>query len=169
MAPDTDSQTHVARRSADGISTGANAPDKVRVVTRLSSDYVLRAVRLLGDLHGGDILTGIISQAIVAANTAHLDPGAGAKYDGVPDTPPDELRKPISVLALSGSLGLPFETTRRYVNKLLKSGGCRRVQGGVIVPASALEDPRAVAAAGANLVNVHRFLRSLKKAGVEAE
>ncbi|MFI4933219.1 MAG: hypothetical protein ACHP7N_01245 [Caulobacterales bacterium] len=148
----------------------ADTPDKVRVVARLSSEYVLRALRLLGDLQGGDILAGIISQAIVAANTAHLDLGAGrSNYAGVDDTPPDELRKPISVLALSGSLGLPFETTRRYVNKLLKSGRCKRVKGGLIVPASMLNDSAWIAAGQANLINVRRLMRNLRSAGVAAE
>lgn len=141
--------------------------DQSRVVARLSSDYFLRALRLMADLHDGELLTGIIFQAIVAANTAHLEQSdAGARHAGNNSVPPDELRKPVSVLGVSGALGLPFETTRRHVNRLLASGRCERVRGGVIVPQSTLQGQAMSEAASHNLANVKRFVRELKRAGV---
>lgn len=140
-----------------------------RLVARLSSQYLLRALKLVAEAYDGEILTAIVAQSIVAANTAHLDArdGQGASYAGRP--PPDELRKPVSVLAIAGSLGLPFETTRRHVNKLVAAGRCVRVKGGVIVPASVLDHPRSAKAAETNLAYVRRFLRELKAAGVTAD
>lgn len=141
--------------------------DQSRAVARLSSDYFLRALRLVADLHDGELITGIIFQAIIAANTAHLEQtGEGARHAGNDSVPPDDLRKPVSVLGVAGALGLPFETTRRHVNRLLASGRCKRVRGGVIVPQSALQDPAMSTAASANLANVRRFVRELRRAGV---
>ena len=141
--------------------------DQSRAVARLSTDYFLRALRLMADVHEGELITGIIFQAIIAANTSHLEQTAdGARHAGNDSVPPDELRKPVSVLGIAGALGLPFETTRRHVNRLLASGRCKRVRGGVIVPQSALQTDVMSDAVRANLANVKRFVRELKRAGV---
>jgi hypothetical protein len=145
--------------------------DTARLVARLSSEYVLRALKVLTEFHGADMVTAVLTQAIIAANTSHLDgrAGEGALYAGLEHTPPDAVRRPISVLALAQSMGLPFETTRRHVNKLVKAGRCVRVRGGVIVPASVLEHPRTREATMTNVANVRRFVRALKAAGVTAD
>jgi hypothetical protein len=140
----------------------------VRAVSRASNEYILRVLRQLTDLHGGEFITAIVCQAIITANTAHLaDHGdALTKEAGLP---PDELRKPVSILAIAGSLGLPFETTRRHVAKLTEAGVCRRVQGGIIVPASALDKDVLYAAAETNYANVQRFVRALRRAGLPTD
>jgi hypothetical protein len=130
---------------------------------------VLRALRLLSDIHGGDLLTAIIGQAIIAANTAHLVDGRKAeppRFAGRAELPPDELRRPVSVLALAESLGLPFETTRRHVNKLIAAGLCKRVKGGVILLASAIDSPRNLEATEQNLDYVMSFGRALRRLGL---
>ncbi|MGA0602074.1 hypothetical protein ACO2Q3_15315 [Caulobacter sp. KR2-114] len=137
--------------------------DLSRVATRLSSDYFFRALGLISSLHGGDITAAIIWQAIVTANTAHLDAG---DYRGSEASPPDDLRRPVSVLSLSQSLGMPFETTRRYVNRMIAAGRCERVRGGVVVPASVLNDERTQAARLENLGYLRRLGREMLRAGI---
>ena len=139
-----------------------------RIVSRLSSEYVLRAMQLLVEAYG-DIRTGIIAQTIVTANTAHLDTrgGEGWRYAGIDETPPDELRRPISIARLAESLGLPFETTRRHVQRLIDAGICHRVEGGLIVPRRVLEEPAAAGAALANVTYVRKLLRDLHAAGLD--
>ena len=150
--------------SADVAAETAGA----RVAARLSSDYVLRSLLLLAGRYDGELMTGVVSLAIIAANTAHLEQAAGTpQYPDLGEIPPDDLRKPISVLALAGSLGLPFETTRRHVNRLRKAGRCVRVKGGVIVPAESLRNFDNDAALVANLTNLRRLFRSLAKAGLD--
>ena len=140
----------------------------VRAAVRLSDDYVLRSLRLISDMAGGELLTAIVFRAIVAGNIAHLDsnPAEAAQYSDLQCAPPDSLRRPVSVLSVANSLGLPYETTRRHVRKLIQAGHCRRVARGVIAPAAALSGPEADAAMLTNLANLRRLFRGLTKAGV---
>ena len=154
--------------SSEIEESAGSAAEVARVAARLSSTYVLRTLQLLAQSYGGDLLTGIVAQAIVAANTAHLDDlgRGGERYAGVNESPPDALRRPVSVLRLATSLGLPFETTRRYVNKLVQAGYCVKVSRGVIVPRAVLEQPAMARAIVTNVAYARRFVRELRRAGV---
>lgn len=139
--------------------------DKIRLVARLSADYMLRSLKMIGELAQGELLTGLVNLALVQANVGHLDP-TGSKFDSLDAIPPDEMRRPVSVLALSASLGLPYETTRRHVAKMVETGQCLRVKGGVIAPTAAVDDPRRTEMLEQNLINLRRLYRNLKAAGV---
>jgi hypothetical protein len=145
------------------------SPDRMRVSVRLATEYFLRSMQLLVDFVGGDLVTALVLMAIVSANVAHLnaDGPDGLLHADSDDVPPDEVRKPVSVLALSGSLNLPYETTRRHAAKLLKSGQCERVAGGLIVPARILLSDRHNEVMRANMTNLRRLFRALTKAGVD--
>lgn len=141
--------------------------DGARAAVRLGADYLLRSLQMLGELAGGQMVTGLISLAIVQANTGHLD-GAGAYRDSG-DLPPDSVRRPVSVLAIANSLGLPYETTRRHIDRMIQTGQCERVNGGVIVPASALDSTRHRELLAAHLVNLRRLVRGLAAAGLDLD
>lgn len=142
--------------------------DGARVAVRLGADYLLRSLQILAELGQGDLITALVSLAIVQANVAHLDSSdAGAAFADIRTLPPDELRRPVSVLSLSASLGLPYETTRRHVGKLLAMGACKRVRGGVVVPTAALDTAWHREHLGRNLVNLRRLVRGLKAAGID--
>jgi hypothetical protein len=143
--------------------------DKLRISVRLSTEYILRSVQLLVGFVEGDLVTTLVFLAIVSANVSHLNVEGpdGPPHADADDAPPDEARKPVSVLALAGSLNLPYETTRRHVAKLLKSGQCERVTGGLIVPARVLFSERHTEAMRANLTNLRRLFRALNRAGVD--
>jgi len=154
-----------------GRGGGETAPgaDNFRLSVRLASEYFLRSMQLLVDFVDGDLVTALVFLAIVSANVSHLnaDGPDGAPHTDADDAPPDAMRKPISVLALAGSLNLPYETTRRHVSKLLQTGQCVRVAGGLIVPARVLLSDRHTEVMGANLTNLRRLFRALNKAGVD--
>jgi ribosomal protein S25 len=141
-----------------------------RVLARLSAEYLLRALRLLVDAYG-DIRDGILAYTIVAANTSHLDArgGEGWRYARIDQTPPDEARRPISVARLAESLGLPFETARRHVRRLIDAGVCVRVQGGLIIPQAVLDQPEAARSALANVAYVRKFVRDILAASSDAQ
>jgi DNA-binding Lrp family transcriptional regulator len=138
-----------------------------RIVTRHSSEYVLRALQLLIEQHG-DIRTGLVAQAINTANTAHLDvlseeASRVVRPDGVI---PDAARRPIGIARLAESAGLPFESTRRIVQRLVDAGDCVRMDRGVIVPSAAVELPGVVRAVVANAAYVRKLSRDLETVGL---
>jgi DNA-binding Lrp family transcriptional regulator len=139
-----------------------------RVVARLSAEYLLRALRLLAETYG-DIRLGVVAQTIVAANTAHLEApmGEGWRYSGIDQSPPDAARRPISVLSLARLLGLPYETARQQVRRLIEGGVCVRVEGGLIVPMAVLDSPAAARAMLANVRYVRKFARDLQAIGFD--
>lgn len=92
-------------------------------------------------------MKGIVFVAIASANieiVRRMDMSAET-FTTSSGIPPDTMRQPVSVYALSKSLGLPYETTRRYVASLIEEGLCVRVgqRGGVIVPAKAFSGAKA--------------------------
>jgi hypothetical protein len=140
-------------------------PRGARAAVRLSDEYFLRTLRLIADLTGGELITAIVYRAVEAGNIGYLD--GRALYSDVETAPPDHLRRPVSILSVSGALGMPYETTRRHVRKLIASGQCRIERGGVIAPAEKLSGAAEQAAMLANLANLRRLFRGLKKAGIE--
>jgi hypothetical protein len=143
--------------------------EKGRAASRLTVEFFLRTATLISGLSGGDLMEGLILRAIIAGNINHVDrdPKNPGRFASVDDIPPDELRRPISVLAIASSLGLPYETTRRYANKLLKKGHCVRAKGGLVAPAASHDEPADHAAILANVANLRRLVTALKQAGIE--
>ena len=150
------------------VEEPAQATADARLSTRMALEFVLRTLMTVSEANGGEVVPSVILTCIVAANTSHLNErhGAAARYRDLEDPPQDSDRRPVSVLALSKSLGMPFETTRRHVNALIARGACVRVPGGVIAPNSLINSEPNVRAALAIAASVRRFSRDLKRAGV---
>lgn len=147
-----------------------DAGDGARAAMRQSGDYLLRTLKLLGDLMDGEIITALVALGLGQANVAHIDAVEGpGEFDHLPNIPPDTMRRPVSVLSLASSLGLPYETTRRHVEKMVKSGMCVRVKGGVVIPGRSIDNDAHRAAIVANMANLRRLVRGLKKVGVELD
>jgi len=133
-----------------GLSPGASAPGAVagsvapggppqRLVTRVVLEFLITLTAAAAKAHDGDFKAMIVFIAIQHANVEHLesDPGRAASYFG--GYPSDDLRRPITAHALSQSVSLPPETCRRYVQRLVAQGYCRRVgQRGLIVPSEVM-------------------------------
>ena len=154
----------VVTRSAGTAEDAAIA----RVVARLSGEYLLRAFQLLIETFH-DIRAGLIVQAINNANISPLlRTQARRRTAGRDGSFPDEVRRPISIARLAVSTGLPFESVRRIVRRLIDTGVCEYVEGGVIVPRSAVRRPGIVRNAHANFGYLRRFVRDLRAAGLTA-
>lgn len=148
----------------------AGPQDRSRQVARISGDYFFRILALLASAHGGDITRAIVYFAIANANTSHIEQrGLGEAYASIDTAPPDEERRPVSVLSLAQMLGMPFETARRHANKLIADGKCQRVRGGLIIPQAHAETDEMKQLALTNLQNVRRFMRELRRAGVDLD
>jgi len=140
-----------------------------RLALRASTAYILRSVDLMSRVVGGDILTGVIFTAIVNANIRHLRPAdlVAQTYSELADPAPDEIRRPISVHALALELAVPYETTRRHVNRLIADGFCRRSDNGVVVPTEVLAREAIGTVLRKNYDNLRRLLGDLRDGGVE--
>jgi hypothetical protein len=100
------------------------------VATRLAGEFFIRGVEIVARAHGGDLVRGIIFTAIGVANgeAAPANQGGG--------------RRPVSVMAISNSIGVPYETTRRYVNTLVADGLCvREGRAGIVIREEAYRRP----------------------------
>ncbi|WP_293682639.1 hypothetical protein [uncultured Phenylobacterium sp.] len=147
----------------------AKDDDIARLAARLAMEHFLRtALGLANMLPGEDLLTMLVHRAIVTANLAHLDVDPSVRqYATLAAAPPDEVRRPVSVRAIAASVGIPFENVRRRVQRLVELGLCRRVRGGMILPAVSLEGPEAELALLANMAGLRRLFRRLESAGFD--
>jgi len=97
------------------------------MVSRVSSDYMLRALESLAGLFDGDFLLVITYMALTKATVADRKAAKGALDVSDTGVLPDSLRRPTTALAVANSLGMPRETVRRYVNRLIAMGYCERL------------------------------------------
>jgi hypothetical protein len=149
----------------------ANDRAVIRVATRLSAAYIMRAALLAIATSDGDIMLALVLAAIKSANVDYLDhpPHNATHFHGLDLDVPDDLRRPVSVLALAGSLGIPYETARRHVNRLVKRGYCIKVRGGVIATSAAVNTPLEHDGMFQNLANLRRLFKDLKRFNVDLD
>jgi len=141
----------------------------LRVVARLVAEWVLRFAEPISE-NIGDVVTGLIMLDTVAANTEHLaDDEPGAQVETTYGFLADSERRPVSALELSRRLGVPAETLRRHMRRLVDRGLCvRAARGGYIVPVEALARPFFMQAIVDNQANVARLFAGLAEFGVIA-
>lgn len=138
--------------------------NKEQVVIVLASIRVLlAAMKVLRDFFDGDLTTGLVFTAIRAANVKHITNIApGANRDILPDSD----RRPVSMMAISNSMKLPYETIRRHTAKLMKQGKCVRVgRKGLVAPAAAFR--RMNLEAGTVVQLVLDFMDDLRASGIK--
>jgi biotin operon repressor len=114
---------------------------------------------------GGDFVRAIIVMTIVQANQQHMgrDP---ARIDGFDGGLPDDRLRPISALAIANSLGVPRETVRRHIHRLVEAGVCRRVTGGYIIPETVLNGAEQQAQLAETFQHLRTFVSALRRAEV---
>lgn len=137
----------------------------IRAANRAISEYVLRFVEAVMR-HVGDPVSGLIMLEMGRANAENLD-----AVDMLTEGPiPDARRTPISMLELSRRVGLPAETVRRHVKKLIAAGYCRSVKGGCLAAVERLGVSNAAGFNGLadNLVNLQRLFARCALLGIIA-
>jgi hypothetical protein len=152
-------------RSKDGVRK-----DQARTVSRICGAYMLRGLLSIAGLTGGDLTLAIIYAAITQANLQPLsdDPALSSQYGALGAAPPDEIRRPISVHALAASLSMPYETTRRAVERLIAMDRVRRVsRTGVIATREADDSLEGRRAVEQTQIDAARMMDQLRRHGVE--
>lgn len=153
-------------RGRDTVFDPADPP--IRLVTRLSRDYVLRLIEPMTE-HLGDLLTGVILMCVIHANTGHLpDTEAGTNAEGVEGYLPDDRRQPVRAATISQQLGVSHETVRRHLKTLVDEDRCVVVEGGYIVPGRILARAPFVRYMLDNQIHMQRLFNALAEAGVTA-
>lgn len=112
----------------------------IRLVARISADYALRLVEPIAT-HLGDLVAGMLLMDVIQANTEHfpLDPLSDAALELGPEGfPADHLRRPVRTVELGRRLGLPPETVRRKMLRLVARDRCVPGPKGYIVPGRVL-------------------------------
>lgn len=143
--------------------------ERRRLANRLAIAYVLDTIALArGERH---LLDALLASAIVQANTVAVTRQADLQvaYAAIDDIVPDSLRRPVSINALAASLGLPFETVRRRIGGLTAQGIVVAVDGGLMIPAAALNGPAYVEAALAGYERLRRLHGELLALGLLQE
>ncbi|THD79412.1 MAG: ArsR family transcriptional regulator [Phenylobacterium sp.] len=150
-------------------ATPCNLADPpLRLVGRLTVEYVLRFTEPIS-LHIGDVVTGLVLMDLIMANTEHLpDAEAGTDQAGADGFVPDRLREPVPATALSRRLGVPQETVRRHLGRLLERDLCRKAAGGYLVPAEILGRGPFVQFIIDNQAHLNRMFAGLGEFGVLA-
>lgn len=143
----------------------------VRLVVRMSSDYVLRLAEAIG-AHIGDVVTGVILLDLFHANTEHLSDNEGGAADAEwteQGFVPDDQRRAVRTAAIAQRLGIAPETVRRHMQRLAKQDLCERKEDGYIVSARILARPGIVQFMLDNQSHMHRLFASLADFGVLSE
>lgn len=140
----------------------------IRLVTRLSRDYVLRLIEPMTE-HMGDILTGVILMDVIHANTEHLpDTVGGTEEEGEAGLVPDSQRHPVRAATISQRLGVSHETVRRHLKTLVEDDRCEVVGNGYVTPARVLARPAFVRYMQDNQMHLQRLFNGLAESGVTA-
>lgn len=142
---------------------------KERVAVRMAIGAILRAVEMVNREYGGDITAALVFASVVQANVGHLatSPESAAQLAAIVRLPPDEMRRPVTGVALAASLGIPNETVRRKVKGLIERGLLVRVDGGLIVPTEVMASEQMTRLTRASYINLRRLFLQLRRIGVD--
>jgi DNA-binding Lrp family transcriptional regulator len=134
-------------------------------VAGLSLRFVLDVARI--SRGAGDIIDPLLVAAVLDANQAaiHRDPELDRLYGDARAALPDDLRRPISINALSKSLRLPFESVRRRVAAWLEAGLCVRARAGVYIPQAVVTSPPYLAVQAARVERLRALQADLVRIG----
>ncbi|TAJ71895.1 MAG: hypothetical protein EPO51_12310 [Phenylobacterium sp.] len=143
----------------------------VRLVIRLSSDYLLRLAEPVS-LYMGDLVSGLILMDMIHANTEHLPDTEAGDADGdwsAEGFVPDHMRRPVRATSLADRLGIPQETVRRHLQRLIAADQCERKEDGYLASARILARAPFVQYMLDNQSHLHRLYAGLADFGVLSE
>ena len=117
------------------IDNGSDVLSVDRYIASQSYDLMLRIMNVLSNTFGGDPTTALVFISVLRGNVQHLNVTNAPRDDAKGGIYPDALRRPISIQSVALSLGIPYETARRHIHKLVASGHVeRRGARGFLVP-----------------------------------
>src|SRR5437868_617466 len=90
-------------------------PGNVRAILRVGNEFSLRTLDSMAGLADDDLIKALVYTAMWTTNVKHITHSIAKnqQFSGFDAVPPDEMRQPVSVMALSNALRIPYETVRR--------------------------------------------------------
>lgn len=147
------------------------SPDLIRAISRHTLAYMLCSIsemfRYYKDFDPLDLL---IIHAVLNANVINVmkDVKLDKQFSSVNVIEPDAIKQGVSRSALSRFLGLPIETIRRRVSRLIEIGILSQRRSGLIVSqANVFKFGNNHRLQTTNVVLVRKLLRDLNRAGVK--
>jgi DNA-binding Lrp family transcriptional regulator len=103
----------------------------LRLALRASNGFALDLLQIYRS--DRDFTDALILAALVQSNAAPIsgDAGLQRRYALFESPVPEPMRRAISINAISASLGIPFETVRRRIKRLVADGLCDATPQGV--------------------------------------
>jgi len=137
----------------------------MRFALRAANGFIIDG--LMGYRGDSDFTDALILATLVQCNAAPVsaDPVLQRRYATFESPAPDDLRRPISINAIASSLGLPFETVRRRVKRMIAAGVVEMVPDGVRLVGANLHAPHHRAALDKTYATVRAFHQRLKANG----
>lgn len=114
-----------------------------RLYAYFIAEFMLRSAATVAPAFENDYESVILFLAITTQNshTLMLNQAHRKRYASFREPIPTELVRPVSRLSLSRSTGLPRETVRRKVARLIERGFVVEADGGLIVPPYVHDNP----------------------------
>jgi hypothetical protein len=119
--------------------------NRTRFVNRLGTDLFLRIGVSLAEVFEGDLLSGLIWVTTAHLNVRHLNQPRVLNPLADEGLFPNKLRVAAPAYSVSKFLGLPRETVRRHLHRLVARGYCTLTEGeGFLVTREILSRPELV-------------------------
>jgi hypothetical protein len=143
------------------------AAPNARLIAYHVSEFILRSAETVSQAFENDYETAILFMAISNRNAqfAMEDPELRARYASYSDAIPTDIATPISRMALARSTGLPRETVRRKVGKLIQKGWVVETKDGLRADYDITKDPIYVQVILSMAPNLRRLFAGLVSAG----
>lgn len=113
------------------VPASADAPVPTAALRNFAFGQTLDALLRIGpacaEPFDHDFTRMFVFFAAARGSVGHLNHHHCLRSDAVQGVFPDEMRRPVSILSVANFLGLPYETVRRHMHKLVEDGWCERV------------------------------------------
>jgi len=138
------------------------------VLSTIASNLLLRLLEVHLPVFRNDLTKTAVWIALVCENVRHAfhDKALAWKYASPSGPLPDDLRQPVSAMAVAQSVGFPFETTRRHLSQLVQDRLCVRTsRSGFVVDAQVVVSERVAGICSVSALRVLQSLADLGRAG----
>jgi len=137
-----------------------------RLIAYFIAEFLIRTALPVAHAFGDDYEEALIFLVITSQNIQNLmlNQGTRKQYASYNQDIPENLIRPVSRMALARSTGLPRETVRRKVIKLMERGYVIETPRGLIAPPTLRQTPLYVETLSVQEANLRRLFSMVRDA-----